>query len=52
MPKKNKSRRQDDAYSDEEEAEELEGVPQASKRNVEVSITIYRFELWMKKTAY
>ncbi|XP_064097215.1 general transcription and DNA repair factor IIH helicase subunit XPB-like [Macrobrachium nipponense] len=35
MPKKNRSRRQDDAYSDEEEAEELEGIPQASKRNVE-----------------
>ncbi|XP_066972454.1 general transcription and DNA repair factor IIH helicase/translocase subunit XPB [Macrobrachium rosenbergii] len=35
MPKKNRYRRQDDAYSDEEEAEELEGIPQASKRNVE-----------------
>lgn len=34
MPKKNRNRKQDD-FSDDEEGDDLEGVPQASKRNVE-----------------
>lgn len=33
---KGKKRRREDGYSDEEEGTELEGIPQASKQNVEV----------------